>query len=77
VVSPVLASQGLVVVRIGVADVRSIDPLDVRDDPWPQDIPESQHPRNAAHALIVGWAGLSKKIERQRALTRLPSLEFV
>jgi hypothetical protein len=74
----VTASQNLVV-SVGVADVRSVTPLDVRDDPWPGDVPDPTHPRNAAHALVVGWIGLSKsqRRERQLALVNAPSLTFV
>jgi len=65
-------------VSIPVADVLSI-PLGAQPDPWPSDIPDPEHPRNAAHALIVGWEGLTKSArkERQRALASLPSLRFV
>ena len=68
---------GNLVVSINVGEVRSLS-LDVEDDPWPQGIPEHDHPRNAAHALIVGWDGLSTSArkQRQRALSSLPSLEF-
>ena len=72
------APQNLVV-SIDVADVRHHASLGVCDDPWPQDVDDPNHPRNAAHALIVGWAGLTKsqRRERQRALTTAPSLRFV
>lgn len=74
----VKAPQNLVA-SLGVGDVRSAVPLDVRDDPWPEDIPDHLHPRNAAHALIVGWAGLTKsqRKEHQVALVNAPSLHFV
>ncbi len=74
----VKAPQNLVV-SIEVADVRHHAGLGVRDDAWPQDVDDPHHPRNAAHALIVGWAGLSRsqRRERQRALTTAPSLRFV
>ncbi len=69
---------GNLVVRIPVGDVRSVD-LDVVADPWPKDVPEADHPRNAAHALITGWEGMSKneRRRRQRELSLLPSLRFV
>lgn len=86
----VLASYGLdaralvkvpqnLVVSIEVRDVRQHAGLGVRDDPWPQDVDDPDHPRNAAHALIVGWSGLtrSQRRERQRALATAPSLRFV
>jgi hypothetical protein len=43
----------------------------VRDDPWPQGIQDEYHPRNAAHALIVGWNEISKSARKkyQRYLT--------
>jgi len=74
----VRAPQNLVV-AITVADVRSIPPLGVRDDPWPVDIPDEEHLRNAAHALIVGWNGLTRSERRrhQQQLTECPSLEFI
>jgi hypothetical protein len=66
------------VVGVGVADLRTIA-LDVRDDPWPTDIDEPDHPRNAAHALIVGFTGLSRneRRKRQQALVQLASVDFV
>lgn len=72
------APQNLVV-NLAVGDIRSLVPLDVRDDPWPQDVPEPQHPRNGAHALIVGWAGLTKsqRKEPQHSLVIARSLRFV
>jgi hypothetical protein len=86
----VLASHGLdaqalvkaphnLVVSIEVSDVRRHAGLGVRADPWPQDIEDPRHLRNAAHALIIGWSGLSKnqRRERQRALATAPSLRFV
>ncbi len=67
------------VVEVPIAAVLEIKPLEVRPDPWPTDIPDAAHPRNAAHALIVGWNGLSKgqRKERQNALVSLPSLRWV
>ena len=53
------------VVELEVTGVRAIAPLDVLPNPWPQGVDEPEHLRNAAHALITGWAGLSKK-ERHR-----------
>src|SRR5262249_31216635 len=35
--------------------------LGIRRDPWPADIIDPEHPRNAAHALIVGWNNFSNK----------------
>ncbi len=67
------------VIGLGIGEVRAVATLGVRDDPWPSDIDDPQHPRNAAHALIVGWSGLtrSQRRERQRSLVTLPSLRFV
>ncbi|WP_141689522.1 hypothetical protein [Streptomyces sp. DI166] len=45
--------------ELEVKGVRDQD-LDVVPDPWPPDVPEPEHPRHAAHALIVGWQGLSQ-----------------
>jgi hypothetical protein len=66
------------VVSVEVGDVRSIG-LGARDDPWPSDIDEPQHPRNAAHALIVGLErlGRNERRRRQKALVALPSVTFV
>ncbi len=61
-----------VIVSVTVAEVRSIEALDVCDDPWPKDIPDAEHPRNGAHALIVGWTG-GRKI-RHRLQVRLAEL---
>jgi hypothetical protein len=68
-----------VVVSLEVGEIRSVAHLAVRDDPWPADVDDPSHARNSAHALIVGWSGLSKnqRIERQRTLTRLPSLNII
>jgi hypothetical protein len=66
------------IVSLTCSEVRSID-LDVKGDPWPTDVDDPKHPRNAAHALITGWEGLGTKqrLRRQRALVRLPSVAFV
>lgn len=50
-----------------------------RDPGWPTGIPDEDHPRNAAHALIKGRDGLStsERRKRQRALAELPSLELI
>ena len=66
------------VVGVEVGDVRSIG-LGAWNDPWPSDIPDPEHPRNAAHALITGLEHLGKKarLRRQQALVVLPSIEFV
>jgi len=74
----VKAPQNLVV-SLGVGEIRAVANLGVRDDPWPSDVDQADHPRNAAHALITGWAALSRneRRERQRALATLPSLQFV
>ncbi len=66
------------VVSVDVGDVRSIG-LGARDDPWPPDIDEPEHPRNAAHALITGLESLSRghRRRRQKDLVTLPSITFV
>jgi len=75
----ILTKPENLVVSLEVQDIRAIVPLDVKDDPWPADIPEPGHPRNGAHALITGWDGLSKgeRLKRQKALTVVKSLKFV
>jgi hypothetical protein len=67
-----------IVVSFTVSDVRSIR-LGVRDDQWPQDVPDLAHPRNAAHALIVGLNELGKSVRRkqQGKLANVPSMKFV
>jgi hypothetical protein len=47
-------------------EVRSLE-LGVRDNPWPQGIPDADHPRNEAHALIVGWDCMSRGEATRRA----------
>ncbi|MFI6282095.1 hypothetical protein [Streptomyces sp. NPDC050988] len=49
--------------------------LEVVPDPWPPGVPDSEHARHAAHALIVGWQGLSQKQvgRKARDLARLAS----
>lgn len=66
------------VVSVDVGDIRSIR-LGARDDPWPADIDEPEHPRNAAHALITGLERLGKngRRRRQKDLVLLPSITFV
>ncbi len=68
-----------VVVSLVVGEIRSLAKLGIRDDPWPPDSDDPGHPRNGAHALIVGWNGLSRsqRRERQKTLARLPSLSLV
>jgi hypothetical protein len=73
----ITAPQNLVV-GVEVGDVRSIG-LGAWNDPWPADVPDPEHPRNAAHALITGLGHLGKKarLRRQQALVGLPSMDFV
>ncbi|MDX2762850.1 hypothetical protein [Streptomyces europaeiscabiei] len=61
-----------------VGQVRELN-LGVRRDPWPQDVDDPEHPRYAAHALITGLLGLSKKqrIRAQKGLARSTSLKCV
>ncbi len=61
-----------------VAEVRELA-LGVRRDPWPTDVDDPEHPRYAAHALITGLLGVSKKsrIRAQRGLARATSLTCV
>lgn len=78
-VADIVTAPTNLVVRLTVADVRAVPPLDVRDDRWPQDVPDPGHPRNGAHALIVGWDGLGKSTRRavQLALVNARSLRFI
>jgi hypothetical protein len=41
--------------------------LRTEPDPWPEDAPEPEHPRNAAHAVINGIDALTKPDQRQLA----------
>lgn len=54
------------------AQARSIS-LGIKNDAWPEGIADADHPRNAAHALIVGLEKLGKKekIRRQKEFSRL------
>ncbi len=74
----VKAPQNLVV-SLGVGDVRHAARLGVRDEPWPTGIDDADHPRNGAHALVVGWDGLTRgqRRERQLLLVTSPSLSFI
>jgi len=67
-----------IVFGMETGDVRAIK-LGVRDDAWPPGIPDEEHPRNGAHALIVGWGGMTRgEIKRRaRELAKLPSLKLV
>ncbi len=79
-VEAIITTQSAIVVSLTVEDVRSVKPLGVRDDPWPKDIPDAEHPRNCAHALIIGWhsaGGKKKRLACQRALANATSLQFV
>jgi hypothetical protein len=67
-----------VVVGFTVEDVRSLK-LGVRDDLWPKDVEDPDHPRYAAHALITGLIGLGRNARRRRQqqLTQVASMKFV
>jgi hypothetical protein len=41
--------------------------LRTEPDPWPDDAPEPEHPRNAAHAVISGIPDLAKPARNQLA----------
>jgi hypothetical protein len=59
-----------VVVGFTAGEARRLT-LGVRPDPWPPDTPDSGHPRNAAHALVVGWPAAAKgRKSLQRALAQ-------
>jgi hypothetical protein len=67
-----------IVVGFSVADVRSLR-LGVRNDLWPKDVIDPDHPRYCAHALIVGLGDLGKsaRIKIQKKLVSIPSMSFV
>ncbi len=54
-----------IVLSLTVTQVRDCNGLGVCDNPWPKGISDEQHPRNAAHALIVGWYSLSRSDQRK------------
>lgn len=70
--------SGDIVVGFTAGDARTLH-LGVKDDAWPQDVTDPDHPRYVAHALIVGWHGLSKKkrIAMQKQLCVVASMDFV
>jgi hypothetical protein len=77
-VADLVVRTGNLIVSLTVADVRSIH-LGVRDDRWPIDVPDPEHPRNAAHSLIIGAETLGKHDQKRRLrqLVSVPSLTFV
>lgn len=66
------------VVGFTAGDVRGVG-LDVLADPWPKDVPDLDHPKHGAHALITGLNGLGSKqqLRLRRALAKVPSMKFV
>jgi hypothetical protein len=66
------------VVSFTVADVRSLS-LDVREDAWPADVPDPEHPKHAAHALISGLneLGSSAQLRKRQELAKVQSMKFV
>lgn len=66
-----------IVFSVTAGDVRTLK-LGVRDDEWPSGIPEAEHPRNRAHALVVGWADMSRgEVGRcAKKFARLPSMSL-
>ncbi|WP_156664556.1 hypothetical protein [Mycobacterium sp. 852002-51057_SCH5723018] len=54
-----------------VASISGTEPprhgLRTDPDPWPEDVPEPEHPRNAAHALIMGIAAMERGQQRDLA----------
>jgi hypothetical protein len=85
----ILAAQGLSardvalkpdqsVAGFSVGELRSIG-LDIRPDPWPLDVPDPEHKRNAAHALVLGLneLGAKQQLKRRRNLATLPSMKIM
>jgi hypothetical protein len=66
------------VVSLTAGDIRSID-IGIRRDPWPGDVPDPDHPRYVAHALLKGLEALSnnERHRRQGKLVMLPSLAIL
>lgn len=75
--SAVATAPEHVVFGVNAGDVRSIK-LGVRDDAWPSDVLDPEHPRNGAHALVIGWNDLTRgeRGRRARELTKLPSMRL-
>lgn len=72
------------IVSLGVADIRSVVTkrevaLDVEADAWPFGESAEAPRRDVAHALIIGWTGLSNSQRRasQLGLANVPSLSFI
>lgn len=76
--SDVALRPGDILVSFTVADVRALQ-LGVRDDPWPKDVPDPDHPRYVAHALITGLEGLGRnpRARLQKRLATVGSMELV
>jgi hypothetical protein len=74
-----IVAHGNLLARLSVGDVRSVGGLDVHDDPQPEGVPDPERPCHKAHALIVGWHGLTsgQRKEREKRLTQVPSLELI
>jgi hypothetical protein len=82
--SDLTQNPGDPVVSFTVGDVRGVGQelgvsLDVREKAWPTDVPDPDHPKHAAHALIVGLGelGSSRQLRARRALAKVPSMKFV
>jgi hypothetical protein len=69
---------GNVIVSLNVGELRSLE-LGIHDDLNPPGVRDPEHPRHKAHALVVGWEGMTrgKRIKRQRELSRLPSVTII
>lgn len=67
-----------IVFGMETGDVRAVK-RGARDDAWPPGIPDEEHQSNGAHALIVGWEGMTRgEIKRRaRELAKLPLLKLV
>jgi hypothetical protein len=76
--SDVGMTPGDIIVGFSVSDVRSLQ-LGVRNDLWPKDVIDPDHPRYCAHALIVGLDELGKsgRIKKQKKLADALSMTFV
>jgi hypothetical protein len=69
---------GDILASFTVADVRALQ-LGVRDDLWPKDVPDPDHARYAAHALITGLDSLGRnpRTRLQRRLATASSMQLV
>ena len=77
-VADVIRHPQNVVAALAAGEIRAMEDLAIVDDPYPNAGTPDDHPRDVAHALVVGWATLSKnqRIRKQKAMSTLARLIF-